>query len=49
MNQLFNETGDTAANAPSVPAPDINNGQDAVDAQSDSDNAPNQAGDEDNQ
>jgi DNA gyrase subunit A len=48
-DQAGNETGDTAANAPSASAPDINDGQDAVDAPSDADSAPSQAGDEDNQ
>ena len=48
-DQPVNETGDTAANAPSASAPDINDGQDAVDAPSDADSAPSQAGDEDNQ
>ena len=48
-DQAGNETGDTTANAPNASAPDINNGQDAVDAPSDPDSAPNQSGDEDNQ
>ena len=48
-DQAGDETGDTAANAPSTPAPDINDGQDAVEARSDPNSAPNQSGDEDNQ
>ena len=48
-DQAGNETGDTGANTPSASAPDINDGQDAVDAPSDADSVPSQAGDEDNQ
>ena len=48
-DQAGNETGDTAANAPSAPTPNIEDRQDAVDAPSDTDSAPSQAGDEDNQ
>ncbi|MDC0966783.1 DNA gyrase subunit A [Alphaproteobacteria bacterium] len=48
-DQAGDETGETAANAPNAPAPNINDGQDAVDAPSDADSVPNQAGGEDNQ
>ena len=42
-------TGETAAIAQNAPAPNIKDGQDAVDAPSDANNASNQAGDEENQ
>jgi hypothetical protein len=48
-DQAGDETGDTTAKATNASAPDINNGQDAVDAPSDPDSAPSKAGDEDNQ
>jgi DNA gyrase subunit A len=49
-DQAGDDTSETAAIAPNAyDGPDSNVGQNAVDAPSDADNAPNQAGDEDNQ
>ncbi|MDB4599553.1 DNA gyrase subunit A [Alphaproteobacteria bacterium] len=49
-DQAGDDTSETAAIAPNAyDGSDSNDGQDAVDAPSDADNAPNQAGDEDNQ
>jgi DNA gyrase subunit A len=48
-DQAGDGTGETAAIAQNAPAPNIKDGQDAVDAPSDANNASNQAGDEENQ
>ncbi len=48
-DQAGDDTGETAAIAQNAPAPNIKDGQDAVDAPSDANNASNQAGDEENQ
>ena len=48
-DQAGDGTGETAAIAQNAPAPNIKDGQDAVDAPSDANNTSNQAGDEENQ
>jgi DNA gyrase subunit A len=48
-DQAGDGTGETAAIAQNAPTPNIKDGQDAVDAPSDANNASNQAGDEENQ
>ena len=48
-DQAGDDTGETAAISQNAPAPNIKDGQDAVDAPSDANNASNQAGDEENQ
>ena len=48
-DQAGDGTGETAAIAQNATAPNIKDGQDAVDAPSDANNASNQAGDEENQ
>ena len=48
-DQAGDDTGETVAIAQNAPVPNIKDGQDAVDALSDANNASNQAGDEENQ